>query len=399
MEVLIDRLDHQGRGIANIDKVTFIPNAIKGEVVDIDIVSSKSKYNIGKVKKYIKTSSKRIDAICPYFSLCGGCDLMHISYDDELEYKESKIKDIMNRYASISNVEKIVSCDNINGYRDKISFKVDKKLGLYEKESHNIIHIDKCLLVSDKINDYISIINKMNLESISEVVIRESFNDLMIIFMCDEDIFIDTSMLDTNVIKCYKKVNTILKGKDYIIDKIGDMLYKISPTSFFQVNKYQVKKLYDLVLENLDLNKSDILLDLYCGTGTIGLYVAKYVNKVLGIEINSDAIKDAEYNKILNKIDNISFIAGDSKIIHNIKYKPNKIVVDPPRAGLDKKVIEDILNINPDRLVYVSCDPITLARDLNAFKEKYTIKKVIPVDMFPHTYHVECVCVLEKKDI
>ena len=399
MEIKIDRLDHQGRGIGYTDKVTFIPNAYIDEVVDIDIINSKSKFNIGKVNRYIKTSPKRIESKCPYFSLCGGCDLMHISYKDELTFKENKIKNIMERYAGIDNVEKIVRCDKIDGYRDKITFKVDKKIGLYEKESHNIIHVNKCLLVSEKINDYINILNKMNLKGISEVIIRESFNDLMIIFMCHEDINIDVSLLDTNVIKCFKGKYTLLKGNDYIIDRIGDMLYKISPSSFFQVNKYQVKKLYDLVLENLNLNKSDVLLDLYCGTGTIGIYVAKYAKEVLGIEINEDAIKDAFVNKKSNNIDNISFMAGDSKIIHDIKYKPNKIIVDPPRAGLDKKVIQDIINMNPERIIYVSCDPITLARDLNALKEKYNINKVIPVDMFPHTYHVECVTLLSLKKL
>ena len=398
MEVKIDRLDHQGRGIASLDKVTFIPNTLPGEIVDIDITFSKSKYNIGKVTKYIETSKDRIEPLCPYYSICGGCELMHLSYKDELKYKESKIIDIMNRYAKLDNVSNIVGCDKELNYRNKVTFKVDKKISLSKKESHELVNIDKCLLISDKMNKYISIINKMDLSNVNEVIIRESIDDIMIIFMCNEDINVDTSLLDCNVIKYFNKYDT-LKGNNYIVDKIGDLSYKISPSSFFQVNRYQVKKLYDLVLENIKPNKTDKVLDLYCGTGTIGLYVSNYVDEVLGIEINKDAIKDADYNKELNNIHNISFIAGDSKIIHNIKFKPNKIIVDPPRAGLDKKVIDDILNINPERIVYVSCDPITLARDLNILKEKYNVEKIIPVDMFPRTYHVETVCVLEKKDV
>lgn len=394
MEVKIDRLDHQGRGIASLDKVTFIPNTLPGEIVDIEITTSKSKYNIGKVNRYISESNSRIKPICPYYNVCGGCELMHLSYENELKYKEDKIKNIMSRYAGLDNVSSIVGCNTELSYRNKVTFKVDKKISLSKKESHELVNVDKCLLISDRMNSYISILNKMDLTGINEVIIRES-DEILIIFMCSENIDIDTSLLDCNVVKYYKKYET-LKGNNYIIDKIGDLSYKISPSSFFQVNKYQVKNLYDLVLNNLDLNKNDKVLDLYCGTGTIGLYVAKYSNEVLGIEINEDAIKDADYNKELNNIHNISFIAGDSKIIHNIKFNPNKIIVDPPRAGLDKKVIDDILNINPERIVYVSCDPITLARDLNILKEKYTVEKIIPVDMFPRTYHVETVCVLER---
>ena len=397
MEVKIDRLDHQGRGISSLDKVTFIPNTLPGEIVDIEITTSKSKYNVGKVLDYKIISNDRIKPVCPYYNECGGCDLMHISYENELKYKENKIKNIMSRYASLDNVSNIIGCDNELGYRNKVTFKVDKRISLSKKESHELVNIDKCLLISDKMNSYINIINKMDLSHIKEVVIRES-NEILIIFICNQDVDIDTSKLDCDVVKYYNKYIT-LKGNNYIIDKIGNLSYKISPSSFFQVNKYQVKKLYDLVLDNLDLTNEDKVLDLYCGTGTIGLYISDKVKKVLGIEINEDAIKDANYNKELNNIHNISFIAGDSKIIHNIDFKPNKIIVDPPRAGLDKKVIDDILNINPERIVYVSCDPITLARDLNILKDKYTVEKIIPVDMFPKTYHVECVTLLCRKNL
>ncbi len=397
MIVKIDRLDHQGRGIASLDKVTFIPNSLPNEEVDISIITSKSKYNVGHVNRYIKTSEKRVNAICPYYELCGGCDLMHISYIDELEYKKNKIKDIMKRYAGIDDISDIVACNNEYNYRDKITLKFSNKLGLYQKNSHDIVNIDKCFLVSDNVNKYITLINNMNLSDIDEVIIREAKYGNMVIFSLKNDINIDVSEFDCSVLKCLDNQYQVLKGNDYIIDEIGDLKYKISPTSFFQINKYQVKKLYDLVLDNMSLDSMDILLDLYCGTGTIGIYLARYCKEVLGIEINKDAIDDANYNKKINNIKNISFIAGDSDIIKNLKYKPNKIVVDPPRAGLSKKVIDEIIKMDPERIIYVSCDPITLARDLNIFKNKYNIKKVIPVDMFPKTYHVETVCALERK--
>ena len=397
MEVKVDRLDHQGRGIAMLDKVTFIPNALPGEIVDIDIVESKSKYNIGEVKYYIEKSERRMKPVCPYYDVCGGCTLMHMSYDDEVKYKEEKIKNIMQRFAGLTNVSKIVPCSSDLHYRNKVTFKVGDKLGLYKNDSHDITYIDNCDLISEKMNSYIEIINKMDLRGVSEVVIRESYNADMIIFKCDEDVKLDVDDLETNVIRYYDRKYKTLKGNNYIIDKIGDVSYKISPSSFFQVNSHQVKKLYDLVLNNLNLSKTDKVLDLYCGTGTIGLYIARMCGDVFGIEINEDAIKDANYNKKINDIDNIFFTAGDSKIIKDISYKPNKIVVDPPRAGLDKAVIDEMININPERIVYVSCDPITLARDLNFFKDNYNVEKIIPVDMFPRTYHVETVCVLERK--
>ena len=399
MEVKIDRLDHQGRGIAILDKVTFIPNALPGEIVDIEIVESKSKYNIGEIKKYIKKSEKRVNPVCPYYDLCGGCDLMHMSYYDEARYKEDKIKNIMQRYAGLTNVSPIIRSTSELGYRNKVTFKVDKKLGLYKEDTHDIIYINDCKLISDQMNSYIDVINKMDLTGVYEVVIRESNNADMIIFKCNEDVKLDVEGIEANVVRYYDRKYKTLKGNDYIIDKVGDLKYKISPSSFFQVNRDQVKKLYDLVLENLNLNKNDKVLDLYCGTGTIGLYVARYCSDVFGIEINEDAIKDANYNKKINDIDNIFFTAGDSKIIKDISYKPNKIIVDPPRAGLDPKVIDEIININPETLIYVSCDPITLARDLNIFKNNYTVEKIIPVDMFPRTYHIESLLVLEKKDV
>ena len=397
MEVKVDRLDHQGRGIAMLDKVTFIPNALPGEIVDIEIVETKSKYNIGEVKNYIQKSDVRIEPVCPYYHECGGCDLMHMPYDEEVIYKEEKIKNIMQRYAGLTNVSKIVRCQKELGYRNKVTFKVDKKLGIYKKDSHDITYIDNCMLISEQMNSYIEIINNMDLTGVYEVVIRESDNADMIIFKCDDDVKLDVDDLEANVVRYYDRKYKTLKGNNYIIDKIGDLSYKISPSSFFQVNAHQVKRLYDLVLENLELKNTDKVLDLYCGTGTIGLYVSRYCSDVFGIELNEDAIKDANYNKKLNDIDNIFFTAGDSKIIKDISYEPNKIIVDPPRAGLDQKVIEEILNINPEMVVYVSCDPITLARDLNFFKDKYEIEKIIPVDMFPRTYHVETVCKLRRK--
>src|SRR5574344_297159 len=394
-------LDHQGRGIGKIDnKVVFVSDALPGEDVEVFITNSKSKFAEGRVINYIKKSNDRIEPLCPYFSRCGGCDLLHMSYENQLKYKEDKVKNIMIKYAHIDNVNSIVKCDMPLKYRNKVTFQVDRRIGMYTKKSNSVVSIDKCQLISDKMNHYLDVLNKMKLDlySINEIVVRESYDDSMIIFMCKRNTNIDVSLLDTNVIKCVNDKYTVLKGNGYIIDKICNMKYKISPSSFFQVNKYEVETLYNLVKESLNLSKTDKVLDLYCGTGTIGLYIAKYCKEVLGIEINNDAIKDAKYNKNLNNIVNASFIAGDTaKVLSGVEFVPNKIVVDPPRSGLEKKVIDDLFNIKAETIIYVSCDPITLARDLNILKEKYAVENITPVDMFPNTYHVECVCVLKLR--
>lgn len=398
-KIEINSLDHQGRGIGRINNiVVFVPNTLPGEVVEVKLTNIKKKYLEGEVVNYISTSTNRVKPLCSYYDVCGGCDLMHMSYENQVEYKENKIKNIMLRYANIDCVNNIVKCENPLNYRNKVTFQVKNVIGLYKKKSYEIIPVDKCLLADERINNCLKILKQINLDGINNIVVRTSYNDMMIIFMCDKDINIDINLFDCNVIKCLNNKYMVLKGNNYIIDKIGDKKYKISPTAFFQVNSKQTKKLYDLVLDYLELDGTENVLDLYCGTGTIGIYIASNAKEVLGVEINKNAIMDAEFNKNLNNVSNIKFIAGDSsKVIHDINFKPDKVIVDPPRAGLDHKLINEIIKMNPSRIVYVSCDPITLVRDLNLFKEKYDIKYITPVDMFCHTEHVETVSVLKRK--
>ena len=400
-DVKIESLDHQGRGITRIDNViTFVPNTLPGEVVKIKLDKIHKKYNEGYLVEIISSSSDRINPICKYYPQCGGCDLLHMSYDNQVRYKEDKVKNIMKRYADLDCVNEIVKCETPFNYRNKVTFQVDNVIGPYKKRSYEIIPIDKCLLVDERINEYLCILNKRDLSNINQIVFRVSNNDIMVVFKCNGDINIDISDLDGTFIKECNGKSTIMKGNGYIISNIGDMKYKVSSSSFFQVNSNQVKKLYDIVLEYLDLDGTESVLDLYCGTGTIGIYIANKCKDVLGVEINKDAINDANENVKINNISNARFIAGDaSKVIKDLNYKPDKIVVDPPRAGLDKDVINKIFEMKPSLVVYVSCDPITLARDLNVFKEKYTVDKITPVDMFCNTMHVENVVVLERKDV
>lgn len=401
----IERLDHQGRGIAYIDdKITFVENALPGEEVLIKITNSKKKYNEGIVQKYIQKSEKRVDNVCPFYESCGGCNILHMSYNDQLEYKENKIKDIMKKYANIDKISKIIKCDKQFNYRNKVTLKVENNIiGYYKKKSYNLVNIDKCLIIDNEFNKIINDLKRFNLDNIYELMIRnvDSDNTALTLYLQKDTncIQIDEYCKKNNII-----LNKIIKNKDFkcnekskIIGKLGNFKFIISPLSFFQVNTDQTIKLYDKILELLEPNKDDNLLDLYCGTGTIGIYVANKVNKVLGVEIVKDAIHDANINKKINNVNNINFICGNTeKIIKDVKEKYNAIIVDPPRAGLTESIIRDIFRINPDKIVYVSCDPITLARDLKLLQEKYEVLDVVPVDMFPNTYHVETVCKLKK---
>src|SRR5574344_157258 len=396
-KIEITSFDHQGRGLGRIDNmVVFVPNTLPGEIINVKLTNKQKNYLEGEVVDYITKSSDRVEPLCLYYATCGGCDLMHISYPNQLKYKEDKIKNIMSKYANIDCVNDIVKCNRPWNYRNKVTFQVDNKIGLYEKRTNSIIPIDKCLLADPEINKYFNICKSMSLDGITQVVIRTSATGTMVIFKCTKNIQIDTNLFDCNVIIDYKGYH-VLKGNDYIIENIGYRKYKISPSAFFQVNSSEVVKLYDKVKEYLDVS-NDNILDLYCGTGTIGIYVSNNNSNILGIEINESAIKDANENKKLNNLTNISFMAGDTaKILKKIHFKPNKVIVDPPRAGLDKKVIEQLLDMKTSKIVYVSCDPITLARDLKLLSVKYTVDEVTPIDMFPNTYHVETVVLLSRK--
>ena len=370
----IERLDHQGRGIAKInDKITFIPKCLPGEVVDVSITLDKKKYMEARLNKVIEKSPSRIDVDCPYFELCGGCQLRHMSYEDELKYKENKVKDIFKKYATFDTKINEVVGTNIDRYRNKIVFQVDKKIGFFEEKTNKLIPIEKCLLISDEMNE---VLKDISIDNINQITIREG-NELMVF-----DNYYN-KLLDTN---------------DSIISNIGDVKYKVSQKSFFQINKNQTVNLYNKVLEYASLKGSENVLDLYCGIGSIGLFLANKAKHVLGVEINSSSIEDANYNAKLNNITNTEFILGDTKkVLSDNSFKADVVVVDPPRSGLDKEVVNDLLKINPDKIVYVSCDPITLVRDLNLLNVNYNIKEVSLFDMFPRTYHIESVVLLERK--
>ena len=277
LEVEIINLDHFGRGIAKKDKPIFIDNTLIGEVVEIEITKDKKKYSEGKVINCIKKSPLRVESDCPYYDKCGGCDLLHLSYEEQLKYKENKVKEIIKKFSGLECVNKIVPSVQYN-YRNKVTLHVNKKVGYYQKKSYDIIAIDKCLIADNKINDLIKKLNNIDLNTISKIMIRASSKETMLVVDGGEigtDFFkeVDTIIVD----------NKILKGKGYIIEEINNLKFVISPNSFFQVNRLGMINIYNQVLKYVDNNTN--VLDLYCGTGTIGIYLANKVNQVLGIEI------------------------------------------------------------------------------------------------------------------
>ena len=407
-KVLITRFDHQGRGIGKIDdKIVFVPFAIPGDEVQIKIIKDKKNFYGGSIIKFLKKSEKHTEQLCPYYKICGGCDLRHISYDEQLKFKENKVKDIIKKFVKEDVlVNPILGCDDYDFYRNKLTLKVDKKLGFNQKNTHDIIHIDECLIADKKINNLIKIINEINLECIESVIIRCSrFTPLQMAlfyvkkgYKFNENLEKLKKIVDTIVVIQNNK-EYIISGKGNIFEKLDNLTFKISGTSFFQVNSLQTLKLYRLVMQKCQLSGKETIYDLYAGTGTIGIFLSQNSKKIISIEINKEAVKDALENIKINDIKNVNIFSGDvSKLIKSQTEKPDIIVVDPPRSGLDKITIDNIIRLNSQKIIYVSCDPITLARDLNLLKEKYDIKEITPVDMFPNTYHVECVSVLCLKE-
>lgn len=403
MEVVIEKMNHQAMGIAKINgKVVFVPKVIIGDIVDIDIVKERKKYSIGRVNKIIKKSAKRVDVLCPYYDICGGCSISAYTYQDELEYKVNNVIDIFKRN-EIDIKPNIIKSDNRYGYRNKITLQVSNGIiGLYEEDSNKIVDVDKCLLVSDKLNEIIDIIKKnINVNKCSKIVIRDTYYGIMIIFygsVNNEEVI---KYLDNRVVCIYTYDNKYkcIYGEKYLYEMIGEYKYRISPDSFFQVNSRTVNKLYNKVVEYaIEDEKKDNLVDLYCGTGTIGIYLSKYFNSIIGIELNKQAVEDAKENAKINDVNNIEFYAGDVGKIINDQIKADVIVVDPPRSGLDKRTKDILLKIKANKIVYVSCNPLTLARDIKELESGYDLGDITLVDMFPNTHHVESVILLQRKD-
>lgn len=387
--VKITGLDHLGRGIGRVNgKIIFVKNAYIDEEVIVKVTKEKKKFLEGEVISFEKKSPYRIDPKCSILNC--GCALKHIPYEKQLIFKQDKIKNIIERFTGLKDVvTDIIPSDDVYNYRNKVTLKVKEKLAYSENDSHNLICINRCELLDEKINKAINEINKIDLKGVSEVMIR-SFDETMICFKGNVNY---ESLKDISSIYINEK---LVFGKEKISAKLGDFTFLVSDKAFFQVNTKMAFKLYKKVEEIITKDKTKTLLDLYCGTGTIGIFLSNHFKKVIGIEINEKAVMDAKENAKINDIENCEFYVGN--LDYGLKEKADIIVVDPPRKGLSEKTIKDILNINPEEIIYVSCDPMTLARDINYLKENYIVEEIIPLDLFPHTYHVESITKLKRKN-
>ena len=446
-EYIVEIIDngYEGEGIAKIDNFTiFIPGAIKGEKVKIVIVKVLSSHAFGKILEIIKKSDLRQDVDCTTYKRCGGCNLRHIKYEETLKMKQNSVQSLVNK--TLKNklkVQETIGMENPFHYRNKAQYPLginkngEPTIGVFANRTHEVIPMEKCLIQnpkSEEIAKYIlEFIKQKNISIYNEktrkglfrhIVIKVGIktNQIMCILVINGKSIPEEIQLKSELIKKFSEIKTIIKnintkntnvilgeeniniyGDGYINDILGEYIFKISPLSFYQVNPIQAEKLYNLGIQMAQITKDDVVFDLYCGIGTISLFMAKYAKKVYGIEIVKEAVQSAKENAKINGITNTEFFAGDVEIIlddliNKKSVKADIVMFDPPRKGLDNNSINNILKIKPKKIVYISCNPATLIRDLAKFEDDYDIKNIVPVDMFPFTSHVECVVAMTLRE-
>lgn len=443
IELVITSMTAEGSGVGKTDEgiAVFVPQSAVGDRLSVKILKTKKTYAFGKIESIITPSKDRKNPDCPYFNKCGGCVYRHITYDAEKKIKEQKVKDAVTRIGGIeeSKIKTLISSDKFNRYRNKAQFPVgtdsDGKimLGFYAFHSHRIIDCDDCMLqpeifktVMNITRDFMTETNQKPYDEatgkgkLRHLYIRygEKTGELMVCYIVNgnglkqEDLLVErlkntlTDLKSVVINSNREKTNVILGSKNrvafgqgFIYDELCGLKFKISSMSFYQVNRETAEILYNKAKEYANLTGDEVLFDLYCGTGTIGLSMAKGCKQLIGVEIIADAIEDAKENARINNINNARFICGNAFdtaiMLEKENIKPDVVVVDPPRKGLKKDLIDTIVRMNPDRIVYVSCDPATLARDLKIFAEqKYETQEITPVDMFPGTSNVESVALM-----
>lgn len=445
VEVTFEDLTHEGDGVGKIDGYPlFVPYALPGERAQVKVIKVKKNFGFGKLVEVAEQSPERVEPPCDVFYQCGGCQLQHMSYDMQLEMKQKQVKDAIRKIGHLDDVpvHPVIGMDDPWRYRNKVQIPVGQngdglKAGFYRKRTHDIINMNTCM-IQDEANDRMveavrRIAERLGIEAYQErehrgtlrhIMVRngQTSGEIMVVLVTKtktlphKDVIVD-EIRDTfpNVKSIVHNVNpkqtnvilgdktTVLWGDEYIIDSIGEIKFKISPKSFYQVNPVQTKKLYDQALEYAHLKGNETVIDAYCGIGTISLFLAQKVKKVYGVEVVGQAISDAKKNAKLNGIENAEFFVGEAEKVlpwwqSSQGMEPDVIVVDPPRKGCDEALLKAMIDMKPARIVYVSCNPSTLARDLRILEDGgFETKEVQPVDMFPQTSHVECVTSLELK--
>ena len=448
----------EGKAIARVnDLVVFVPFVAPGDIVDLQLHRRKHKYAEGRVLKIHKYSDVRTEPFCSHFGICGGCKWQHLPYEQQLFYKQKQVEDNLIRIGKISlpEISPIKGSSKIQFYRNKLEFTFSNKSWLTQEELNSeqtfdcrnalgfhipgmfdkVLDIKKCW-VQDDISNLIRLeIRKYTIEHnypfffLSEqsglmrnIIVRTaSTGEIMLIVVFFRKDTEKIQALMSHIAEVFPQITSLLyvinqkandtitdqkvhvfRGRDYIIESMEDLQFKIGPKSFYQTNSEQAYELYKIVRDFAGLNGTELVYDLYTGTGTIANFIASQAHKVIGIEYVPEAIEDAKVNSALNGIENILFYAGDMKDILTQDFinehgRPDVIITDPPRAGMHDDVIKTILFAEPGKIVYVSCNPATQARDLGLLDEKYKVTRVQPVDMFPHTHHVENVVLLKKK--
>jgi len=426
-------IDSRGQGILYHEGTKgYFRDILIGETFECDINNNQI-----NIIKRITDSPERVVPFCPYYDKCGGCQLQAMSYQAQIDYKKEVIRKELSKYKINTTINDTVASDNPKHYRTKLltTYSKNKKnqliAGFYEENTHKLINITDCPIQNKLGNKTLKLINslliKHKIEAYDEdrrtgvirhLLIRVGIHtdEVLVCFVIGSEVFPGINNIlkelkkQPNIKSVYLNYNNrktsavlgnkfkLLYGKKTITDTLLGLNYNIGPDTFYQVNPHQTEKLYQIAVEKLDLNEKDVLLDCYSGIGTIALTAAKYAKEVIGVELNQNSVTMANENKRLNNINNATFIVKDAKeFILQSSQRFNKLIVDPPRLGLDKAFIDAINKIKPEKIVYVSCNPITLARDLDLFKINYNIEIVTPVDMFSQTYHVENIVLLSLK--
>lgn len=453
IESIADKCNSVGK---HNGEVIFVKDAIPGDIVDVQITKKRKSFREGYVTKYHQYSKQRVDAFCNHFGICGGCKWQHLHYKFQLKYKYQQVVDSLERIAKVDlpEISPIIPSEKTKAYRNKLQFTFSNKRWLTKEEIDSkvilernalgfhisklfdeIVDIDICYLMPSLVNDIKNEVRTFALKQaytffdirkqcglLRKLMLRmTNFGEVMVLvqfFENDED---SIYKLMNHLRKKFTEITSLLyvinskmsdtfndspinlfAGKDYIIEQMRDLKFKIGAKSFYQTNSFQAKKLYDVVFDFMDLKGIELVYDLYTGTGTIANYIAHNAQKVVGIEYVEDAIKDAFENSKINNITNTEFFAGDIKDLFNDDFianngNPDVVITNPPRAGMSAHVINMLLKIIPEKIIYVSCNPATQARDIALMDEKYKVKRVQPIDMFPHTYHVENVVLLKLK--
>ncbi|WP_436882533.1 23S rRNA (uracil(1939)-C(5))-methyltransferase RlmD [Staphylococcus gallinarum] len=436
-------LTHEGHGVVKLDRYPiFIPNALIDETIEYKVIKVKKNFAIGKLLDIKVQSNQRVEPPCVYYYKCGGCQLQHLSYQAQLAMKKEQVINLFHRKANFENtiIHDTIGMETPWRYRNKSQIPVGKNenndaiMGFYRQRSHQIIDMDECLIQDTKHQDVMNHVkqwcNELNVSIYDErkkaglmrhVVIRTGHytGDLMVIFVTNGKKFKQSDIMTQKLIEAFPNIKSVkhninnthsnvimgdvshtLYGVDQIEDTLSDITFKISDQSFYQINSTQTEKLYQRAIEYADLQGEETVLDTYCGIGTIGLYMAPKAKHVYGVEVVPEAIEDAKKNATINQFENTTFVCGKAEeVILKWKaqgIKPDVVMVDPPRKGCDESFLDTLLELNPRRIVYISCNPSTQQRDAQHLATQYELTQITPVDMFPHTTHVETVAQFDR---